>query len=105
LKTRKSFYRALRNVAAQFNWTLDAWDCLRGYDKTTNKQFCPITAVAYSRGSQYLRPGQADKAAELLKLPAEEMDIIIGGADGVEYEENRKRAGKALRRAVGLSTS
>lgn len=81
MKTRKSFYRALKKIASQFKWNLNKRNELRGFDKE-GRSYCPITAVYKIRTGRYRSSEYYNTAASVMGLPGREADKIAEGADG-----------------------
>lgn len=102
MKTRKSFYRALKKTVNMFDWKLDAGH-IRGFIKNepslNYRPFCPLTAVHFCRTGSRLGLDEFEDAAKVLKAEFNPLDIVVA-ADNNEDANSRIRS--ALLRATGL---
>jgi hypothetical protein len=112
LKTRKSFYRALKKVSGQFQWRLHSGG-IRGYHDTLDNgpySFCPITALAKIRtdptGNKELHVGLTRDLGQDMGLAYGDVEDIMHAADTefAKLNPTGKRIRRALFRATGLSS-
>jgi len=104
--TRKSFYRAFRKIAPNFQWKIVSMGMIRGEtngNDITCGSFCPITALYKVRTGKTLTPGLYEHASDELGINPWDAKVIADGAD--DYKMNRAKtfARKALLRSIKTS--
>jgi hypothetical protein len=98
--TRQSFYRTLKKVADQFEWTVESgtgW--IRGQSKYDNRKCCPLTAVSLARTGIRVTLDSYIDAGNTIGVQEEDARKIAKAADN--SDERYKRTREALLRAVG----
>lgn len=107
MKTRKSFYRALRKVAHKFKWEMSSDGMIVG-NKTGDPESytCAITAVYNTRHNAERSPVVYDKVGKELGLSETDIETIVSSFDNNYWQPTfDSRCRKALIRAVGLDKS
>ena len=100
MKTRKSFYRALRKAAGKFKWSMKG-NVIRGH--LDGLDYCPITAVFFDRTDVWMPATQYSLAADDLELSYENSENIADSADNlIKFGDGTKSTRAAILRAVGL---
>ena len=100
--TVNEFLTALRQCAGEFTWTMDPGSqyLLGRRTGTREKDFCPITAVAYAYERGEYGPWHWDVAARHLRVSLRDGTALVSAADGAIDHDPALRA--QLLGAVGL---
>lgn len=107
--TKREFFNVLRLIRNKFNWKIDkckvlGFHTIRGFDKKTKKEYCPITAVHKFLNNENAGLVKASIiGVDKLKLRRKTTDNIIWAADGCNLNEKTKtHYRKELLKALGV---
>lgn len=106
MKTRKSFYRALRKVAHNFKWEMSSDGMITGHKIDYPTAYnCAITAVYNTRHNAERSPVVYNKVGKELGLSENDVETIVSSFDNNHWQPTfDARCRKALIRAIGLDS-
>lgn len=104
MKTRKAFYRTLKNISHKFSWKMEQQGCIVGQHKGNGEMVCALTAVINDRNGwkKVYSIADFDHAGKDLGLEKSDTFLIAHSFDNSKSYETNSQVRKALLRAVGL---
>lgn len=80
------FISMIEDIKGLFTWQIDTKGCIRGH--RDGKEFCPLTALYYSKTKEHLRESQWNEIYDVFNIDYNEALKIVAAADNMVWNKD-----------------